>query len=204
MPKLEDVSPEEEAEWIRRAQHGDQQAFEHLVVAHQRYAYNLALRGVGDPQEAEDLAQEAFLRAWQGLPRFRGGSRFGTWLYRIVINLCYNRLPALHRELSALEGLEALDPQASEIVEDDAFPTTTGIDPLNAVLTQERMTYLQQQIETLPASQQLIVLLRFVYECSYDEITAILDIPLGTVKTGIYRSRKELQAALSAFEEVLV
>lgn len=204
MPKLEEVSPEEEAEWIRRAQRGDQQAFEHLVVAHQRYAYNLALRGVGDPQEAEDLAQEAFLRAWQGLPRFRSSARFGTWLYRIVINLCYNRLPGLRRELGALEAVEALEPQASQTIEDTAFTTSAGIDPLKAVLTEERMTYLQRQIEALPSSQQLIVLLRFVYECSYAEIATILDIPLGTVKTGVHRSRKQLQAALSALEEVLV
>ena len=69
-----------------------------LVVEHQAYVYNLAYRVLGNEQEAEDAAQEAFVRAWQALPKFRAQSRFGTWLYRIVTNLCYNRLPKLRRE----------------------------------------------------------------------------------------------------------
>lgn len=80
---------------IARAQRGDASAFEALVIMHAQYVYNLALRVVDDPHEAEDLAQEAFLRAWQGLPRFRAQAKFSTWLYRIVTNLCYNRLPHL-------------------------------------------------------------------------------------------------------------
>ena len=73
-----------------------------LVVEHQAYVFNLAFRVLGNEQEAEDTAQEAFVRAWQSLPRFRAQARFGTWMYRIVTNLCYNRLPKLRRELSAI------------------------------------------------------------------------------------------------------
>lgn len=204
MPDHNELSLERESDWVRRAQRGDQQAFEKLVLVHQRYAYNLALRSVGDPQEAEDLAQESFLRAWQALPRFQGNSRFATWLYRIVMNLCYNRLPALRREIAQLDSAEVLDLQADSPVVDTSFAFRGGIDPLNAVVIKERMEYLRRQIETLPSSQQLIVMLRFVYDCSYEEIAAILDIPLGTVKTGVHRSRKQLQEALFAFEEALV
>jgi RNA polymerase sigma-70 factor (ECF subfamily) len=82
---------------IARAQRGDASAFEALVNMHAKLVYNLAFRVVNDPHEAEDLAQEAFLRAWRALPRFRGQARFSIWLYRIVTNLCYNRLPHLRR-----------------------------------------------------------------------------------------------------------
>ncbi|MBN1145911.1 MAG: sigma-70 family RNA polymerase sigma factor, partial [Anaerolineales bacterium] len=92
----------DEAQLVQRARRGDTDAFAELLRAHQDFAYNLALRALGDPHEAEDVAQEAFVRAWQALPRFRGDARFRTWLYRIVANLCYNRLPRLRRELSSL------------------------------------------------------------------------------------------------------
>jgi RNA polymerase sigma-70 factor (ECF subfamily) len=88
-----------EAELVRRAQGGDKRAIAALVLEHQRFVYNLALRSLGDAHEAEDVAQEAFVRAWQALPRFRGESLFRSWLYRIVVNLCFNHLPRLRREL---------------------------------------------------------------------------------------------------------
>src|SRR3990172_256836 len=91
-----------ESELVRRAQAGDTEAFDALVTEHQQFVYNLALRAVSDPHEAEDIAQEAFVRAWLALPNFRGQAQFRTWLYRIVTNLCYNRLPNLRRSLADL------------------------------------------------------------------------------------------------------
>src|SRR5512143_2307484 len=87
---------------IQRAQKGDHDAFATLVDEHQRYVYNLALRVVKDENEALDLTQETFVRAWTALPNFRGQSKFRTWLYRITTNLCYNRLPGLRRSLNEL------------------------------------------------------------------------------------------------------
>ena len=87
---------------IHKAQKGDQDAFASLVDAHQRYVYNLAFRLVKDENEALDLTQETFVRAWTALPNFKGQSQFRTWLYRIVTNLCYNRLPNLRRSLNDL------------------------------------------------------------------------------------------------------
>jgi RNA polymerase sigma-70 factor, ECF subfamily len=94
------VEPEQSL--IQRAQKGDPQAFATLVDEHQRYVYNLALRVVKDENEALDLTQETFVRAWTALPNFRGQSQFRTWLYRITTNLCYNRLPGLRRSLNDL------------------------------------------------------------------------------------------------------
>src|SRR3990172_1724595 len=87
---------------IQRAQKGDQEAFAALVTEHQHYVYNLALRVLKNEEEALDLAQETFVRAWTALPNFRGQSQFRTWLYRIATNLCYNRPPNLRRSLNDL------------------------------------------------------------------------------------------------------
>lgn len=91
--------PDNENTLIQRAQKGDHDAFAALVEEHQRYVYNLALRVIKDENEALDLTQETFVRAWTALPNFKGQSQFRTWLYRIVTNLCYNRLPNLRRSL---------------------------------------------------------------------------------------------------------
>lgn len=177
-----------EAELIRRAQRGDKAAFAELVVAQQKFVYNLAWRALGDSHEAEDIAQEAFVRAWLALPRFQGQARFQTWLYRIVTNLCYNRLPRLRREL------EALGQANLEFVPDDAFS-----DPAKRVALDEQRDFLHSQIEALPESYRLLITLRYQNELSYKEIAGALDLPLGTVKTGIFRARAYLREALRHF-----
>lgn len=174
---------------VRRAQAGDTDAFADLVHAHQTFVYNLALRVLGHPQEAEDLAQEAFVRAWLALPRFRAEARFSTWLYRIVVNLCYNRLPRLRRELNALgeEQIEAWPdetPAAEAHLEDEALRRR-----------------LQCEIERLPESYWLLITLRFQQELSYEAIAQVMALPLGTVKIGLFRARARLRQALRALEE---
>jgi RNA polymerase sigma-70 factor, ECF subfamily len=178
---------------VRRAQRGDMEAFAGLVAEHQRFVYNLALRALGDPAEAEDVSQEAFVRAWRALPNFRGQAQFRTWLYRIVINLCYNRLPRLRRDLTVLGD------EAAEAVPDEVLA-----DPAGRVEDEERRAFLHRQIEVLPESYRLLVTLRFQQELSYDEIASALSLPLGTVKTGLSRARARLRAALHDYEEALV
>jgi RNA polymerase sigma-70 factor (ECF subfamily) len=181
-----------EAEMVRRARAGDTEAFGALVLAHQTFVYNLALRALGDEREAEDTAQEAFVRAWQALPNFRGQAQFRTWLYRIATNLCYNRLPRLRRELAALGGL---DGEAAPEIPDAAQPT-----PETALEAQERRAFLHQQIDRLPRSYKMLIVLRFQQGLAYDEIAAVLSLPLGTVKTGLHRARERLRAALREYE----
>jgi RNA polymerase sigma-70 factor (ECF subfamily) len=173
-----------EAELVRRAQRGETEAFAKLVTEHQRFVYNLALRSLGDAHEAEDVAQEAFVRAWQALSGFRGESRFQTWLYRIVVNLCFTRLPRLRRELAALSEEEALE-----------IPSESFSDPAMGVEQAERRAFLFRQIEALPESYRLLVTLRFQQELSYEEIASIVNLPLGTVKIGIFRARQRLREA---------
>jgi RNA polymerase sigma-70 factor (ECF subfamily) len=176
---------------VARAQAGDAEAFGALVLAHQQFVYNLAWRALGDEREAEDAAQEAFVRAWLALPNFRGQAQFRTWLYRIVTNLCCNRLPRLRRELTALA-----DDQAQTVV-DEATP-----DPAARLEAEEQRAFLHRQIDALPESYRLLVLLRYQQGLPYEEIAAVLSLPLGTVKTGLFRARARLRAALQVFEEL--
>lgn len=179
-----------EVELIQQAKTGDTKAFAKLVAEYQNFVYNLALRTLGDPHEAEDLAQEAFVRAWLALPRFRGGATFQTWLYRIVVNLCYNRLPRLRRELAA-EGDEKITNVHDGL----------SANPATLIEIDEQRAFLHRQIEILPEKYRLLITLRYQGELTYEEIAQVLDIPLGTVKTGIFRARARLREALRNFEE---
>jgi len=174
----------EERELIRRAQQGETAAFETLVQQHAPFVYNLALRTLNDAHEAEDMAQETFVRAWQALPQFQARAQFRTWLYRIVTNLCYNRLPQLKRELAALDPAE-------EVVLSDGRQAVE-----RELLTAELRRQIFTAIDNLPQSYRLLVTLRHLQELSYQEIAEVTEMPLGTVKTGIFRARQMLQERL--------
>jgi RNA polymerase sigma-70 factor (ECF subfamily) len=164
-----------------------------LVVEHQTYVFNLALRVLGDEQEAEDVAQEAFVRAWQALPGFRGQSKFGTWIYRIVTNLCYTRLPKMRRELSAI---------GEEEIADHPDPKTGK--PGEGLENAERRAWLHRQIEELPESYRLLITLRYQRNLPYEEIASITRLPMGTVKTGLFRAKERLRSALEMYEEAQI
>lgn len=186
--------PDPEQHLIQRAQKGDQEAFAALVTEHQRYVYNLALRVLRNEEEALDLAQETFVRAWTALPNFRGQSQFRTWLYRIVTNLCYNRLPHLRRSLHELG-----DDVIAEIPERDlAFDN-----PAQGHEFRELRSYLHQAIDQLDENYRLLISLRYQNELSYEEIATMLNLPLGTVKTGLFRAREQLRRALETYQEPL-
>ena len=185
--------PDTEQALIQRAQTGDQDAFAALVNEHQRYVYNLALRVLKNEQEALDLAQETFVRAWTALPNFRGQSQFRTWLFRIATNLCYNRLPHLRRSLNELG-----DDVISEIPE----PERASDNPAYASEDRELRSYLHQAIEDLDETYRLLISLRYQNELSYEEIASTLNLPLGTVKTGLFRAKEQLRRALERYQEV--
>jgi RNA polymerase sigma-70 factor (ECF subfamily) len=178
----------DDTELVQRAQRGDEFAFEQLVRRHQRYVFNVAYRVLNDYAEAEDITQEAFVRAWRGLPGFRGQARFTMWIYRIVHNLCLNRLPGLRRELLRTEPLEealaAPAPSQAELVE-----------------VRERVAFLHAQLDQLPEKYRLVLTLRYLQHLSYDEIAAALDLPVGTVKTHIHRARRLLMEQSRQWEQ---
>jgi RNA polymerase sigma-70 factor (ECF subfamily) len=177
---------------ISRVQKGNQDAFAALVDEHQLYIYNLALRVVKDENEALDLAQETFVRAWTALPNFKGQSQFRTWLYRIATNLCYNRLPNLRRSLNDL---------GDDVMENIPDTDSTFDNPAHEFESNETRSHLHQAIEDLDENYRLLITMRYQNELSYEEIATTLNLPLGTVKTGIFRAKAQLRNALATLED---
>lgn len=180
-----------EAALIDQAKAGSMAAFESLVNLHGQMVYNLALRTLNNAQEAEDIAQETFIRAWKALPDFRAEARFSTWLYRITTNLCYNRLPHLKGELVSVAAADA-----------EALPDEQRTVERN-LITEEFYDLVWTAVDNLPESYRLLITLRHVQGMSYQEIAEIVDMPLGSVKTGIFRARKLLRDRLTFSEESL-
>ena len=184
------MAEHDEHKLVERARAGDVEAFGALVLAHQQFVYNLAWRALGDEHDAQDAAQEAFLRVWQALPSFRGQAQFRTWLYRIVTNLCYSRLPRLRQQVAAMGDLEMA-----------SLPDETQADPAAQVEAGEQRAFLWRQIDELPESYRVLVMLRYQQGLAYEEIATVMSLPLGTVKTGLFRARVRLREALREFQE---
>jgi len=182
----------EEGNLVRKAQEGDTGAFAELVREHQQFAYHVALRALNNTQDAEDIVQEAFVKVWESLTSFRHDSRFRTWLYRIVMNLCYNQLPRLRKDINALD---------QDSIHLELSDTSLDMDPVLCLEGKETLTFIQQQIKYLPDQYRIMLLLRYQQGCSYAEISEILDVPLGTVKTGIFRARERLKNAVYQYQE---
>lgn len=177
---------------VRKAQEGDTRAFAELVLAHQQFAFHVALRALNNSQDAEDVVQDAFVKVWKSLKSFRHDSRFRTWLYRIVMNLCYNQLPKLRKDINTL------DPDSIHL---ELMDTNLNMDPVIRLEGKETLTFIQQQIKSLPDQYRIMLLLRYQQGCSYAEISEILDVPLGTVKTGIFRARERLKDSVFKYQE---
>ena len=187
------MTREQEAEVIRRVQTGDGNAFEALVTAYEKNVYNLALRMTGNAQDAEDVAQEAFLKAYNSLDSFRGESKFSVWLYRIVSNLCLDFLRRQKRRPASSLSVE--DDEGEETQLDIPDVSQSPEELLERRLTREAV---RQGLAQLPAEQRQILLLREIQGLSYEEIGQALSLEPGTVKSRIFRARKRLCAFLLA------
>lgn len=161
---------------VRRAQRGDRFAFEQLVERHQSRLYTLAARTLGSRADAEDAVQEALLRAWLGLPKFRGGARFSTWLYRIGLNAAHD------------QRLKRRDSLAAELPD--------PADWRDLFAERELSSQLQEALNDLEESFRVAVVLSDVLGCSYAEIAELTGVPEGTVKSRIFRGRVELAERL--------
>ena len=185
------MTREEELAVIRRVQQGDVDAFETLVTAYEKNVYNLALRMTGNREDAQDMAQEAFIKAYNSLPGFRGDSKFSVWLYRIVSNVCLDFLRRQKRR-----------PASSLSVEDDEGEETqldvADLSQSPEVLLEQKLTReaVRRGLDQLPEEQRQILLLREIQGLSYEEIGQTLGLEAGTVKSRIFRARKRLCAFL--------
>ena len=172
---------------IREVQNGDVNAFEGIVREYEKSVYNIALRMTGDREDALDVSQEAFLKAYHALPLFRGESKFSVWLYRIVSNACLDFLRERKRraEVSLSVGDEEDETAEMEIRDESLSPETL----FERKLTREA---LQRGLLSLPEDQRKILLLREIQGFSYEEIGRILSLESGTVKSRIFRARRKL------------
>jgi len=184
------ISDLTDAELVDRCRKRDPEAFSILVDRHKKMVFACAYRMVGDEQEAEDVAQDVFLRVYQALPRFRGESKFTTWLYKIVSNVCLNRLRKVKPETVSIEANEE-EPKFSplRLANCDDTPEAN----FEWKRFRERIRNL---ISSLPRQYSEVITLRHMQGMAYDEIASALNLPLGTVKTHLFRARERLKEIL--------
>jgi len=190
-PRIEDP----DWELIKRFLEGDEGAFNRLVLSYQNRVYGLCYRITGNLDEAEEVAQEIFITVYKSLKNFRGESRFSTWLYRITVNHCKNRMKYLGRRgyytsESYDQPLEVEDGEVSRQIEAE------GMDALGILEQKETQRLVQAKISELDEEHREVILLRDMEGLSYEEIAEILGLREGTVKSRIHRARLELKGKL--------
>ncbi len=174
---------------MEAARQGDQDAFEQLVRAYEKRVFALTLRMCGNPEDAAEAAQEAFLAVWQGLKFFRGESSFSTWLYRLASNACVDLLRREGRYRAAAGP--SLDDEELRLETADPAPT-----PQEAAERAELRRQIENGLRALPAEYRQVLILREMHQLSYEEIGQTLSLDPGTVKSRISRGRKRLQKFL--------
>jgi RNA polymerase sigma-70 factor (ECF subfamily) len=178
-------------ELVRRAQKNERGAFDLLVLKYQHKVVKLVARLLRDPTEAEDVAQEAFVKAYRALGSFRGDSAFYTWLYRIAVNTARNSIASRQRRPLDYEAELSESEQnnvAARLKHDDT--------PEATVLSEEIRQTVNQAIEQLPEDLRTAIVLREIEGLSYEEISAAMDCPVGTVRSRIFRAREAIDRAL--------
>jgi len=175
-------SREDEKALVEACRRGERDAFDGLVVRYQRDIYRLCYRYVNDHEDANDLAQEVFLKAWRAIGRFRGESRLATWLYRIAVNACLN-----HR---------ALRRPATEALEDTLADPGRGA--LSLVESEDESRRVREAVARLPEKQRATLILKVYQELSHEEVAAVLGTSVGTVKSNLFHALANLRRLLTA------
>lgn len=185
---------EEEKIWIQRAMAGDHEAFTHLVEAYQIPVYNLAYRMLGDVKEAEDAAQETFLRAYTHLATYQMDKKFSSWLLAIASHYCIDYLRRKRFNWLSLDELPFPDQSSAE-----------DSQPEEAAIQQEERDEVHRMLNSLPPPYRAAIILRYWYDLSYQEIAAIMDTTESAIKSRLFRAREMLaqQALASQIIETL-
>jgi RNA polymerase sigma-70 factor, ECF subfamily len=185
------LAEQDDLQLVTASKKGDQDAFAQLVQRYQRCVFNLVYRMLQQYEEANEITQETFLAAWQGLPAFRGDARFPTWLYRIAYNCSLKQLEQRKRDLAlqfALQAEQALKSANSE------KRTDAELD------AHDRQALIREQLSQLPAKYRIVLILRHLQDKTYEEISEILTMPIGTIKTHLFRARNLLKERLQALD----
>ncbi|MGI9342671.1 MAG: RNA polymerase sigma factor RpoE [Gammaproteobacteria bacterium] len=176
---------------VERAQQGDKRAFDLLVLKYQHKIVKLIMRYVRDPAEALDVSQEAFIKTYRALPKFRGDSAFYTWLYRIAINTAKNHLVAAKRRPVDFE-VDLQDPESYEInarLQDNDTPERIA-------QREELRETVEEAIAGLPEELRVAIVLREIEGMSYEEIARAMECPVGTVRSRIFRAREAIDGRI--------
>ncbi len=183
-------------ELVLRVQRGDKSAYDYLVIKYQHRIIQLVNRYIKDPSESQDVAQEAFIKAYRALADFRGEAAFFTWLYRIAINTAKNYLLSRSRRSANYQ----VDIQDAEALEN--APQLQGLEtPERELLNQEIIDAIKASIEELPEDMRTAIVLREFEGMSYEEIAEAMDCPVGTVRSRIFRAREAIDNKLNPLLE---
>jgi len=181
-------------ELVKRTIQGDGQAFDELVVNYQNKVYALAFRYMGNEDDAYDMAQETFIKAYRSLRSFKGESSFGTWIYRITTNVCLDEIRRKKRRVIPLSLDEPLATLDGDEVEREIPDSSLCADRVYE--QKEFSQYMQKLLDEMKPEQKTVIILRDVMELSYEEIASVLNCSIGTVKSRINRGRGILQKKL--------
>lgn len=171
---------------VIRAQNGEERAFRLLVERYQRKVYSVAYSMVRHQEDAMDLSQEAFIKAYRNLARFQGSSSFYTWIYRITVNLCIDYLRKSGR-VQSVDYDDRIGRDNSEVDGDGSIlPTRLDADPSRSLMRKELIEKMQHALETLSENHRAILLLREVEGLSYEEMAEVLGVSKGTVMSRLH------------------
>lgn len=176
---------------IRRVLDGDQEAFADLMARNEKQVYNLCLRMAGDPEDARDLTQESFLKAWRGLQFYKSECSFSTWLYRLSTNVCIDHLRSRKRKGAVSLSVTDEGGEETELEIPDAEPL-----PEQQIIHREERQAIAAAMNRLEEEYRTVLTLRVVEELSYEQIAEVLDLKAGTVKSRIARARIKLKKIL--------
>ena len=172
----------DDREAVEACQRGEREAFDHLVERYERDVYRLCYRYVNDPQDANDMAQEVFLKAYRAIGRFRGDSSFSTWLYRIAVNTCLNFRSSRRPEADALS---------------DSLPDGHA-GALDTIVADERARRVREAVTRLPEKQRATLILKIYHELTHEEVAAVVGASVGTVKANLFHALGNLRKMLQA------
>jgi len=188
---LSSRAEQDDMQLIVSSKQGDQDAFAQLVQRYQRHVFNLVFRMLQQYEEACEITQETFLAAWQALPSFRGDARFTTWLYRIAYNCSLKQLDQRKRDKALQAALQA--EQALEHVDNDKRADAQ-------LEAHDRQAFIQELLSKLPAKYRIVLILRHLQDMTYEEMAEILTVPIGTIKTHLFRARNLLKERLQGLD----
>lgn len=182
---------------VQRAQAGDADALLALVQSQQSYVYSIAYGVMRNPSDAADMTQEAFIRMMRSLGTYRGETRFTTWLYRLVTNIC---LDGLRRRGRPIDSLDHIDDEEAVPSKDRLADADPWVQPESANLRRETSEEIRDAMAELPTLQRLSLTLYYFDDARYEDIATILELPVNTVKSHIRRGKERLATLLSAKE----